>query len=227
MKLILLLVLMSFLFSQKDGNGHFIKTDESVDKNFKYYSPLMLNANAGYLFHQSVEIPEINYSDNVGFSIDADIYLVQGVYLLLSTTLSNTDVTYKTFTNDSSLLIDSHTDSYKYFSPSIGIKYYFRNSKEFNQPWFFSFGLGRNYFSGKHDFDRFSALFELGKLTNFKAGKTQLYFSLSAHMFEAKGYQQYYLDNGYVINDIDFKSYVSIKLNVGVHFDLINKLIRF
>lgn len=235
MKILVFLFLVLALISQTKGNGHFVFSDEAVDKNFRLYSPLMFSVNTGYVYHQNVDYAttqesEIQYTNNIGFSFDADVYLFQGIYALISSTFSNTTETFYKIEKNS-VTEDYLTRSQDYFiwAPYIGIKYYFRRDVNFKEPWFFSFGIGKNYFIGDEGSHRPSVLLELGKVTNIKFAKGQLYFSLSTMLHENRGFVPSYVSSstGRTLLEPGLKTYISAKFTIGLHFNLMEGSIRF
>jgi len=225
------------VFSQERGNGIFIETDDPVDKNYKMYSPFMFEFGTSYLIHQTVEIPEtagiheVDYSNNLAFSTDLNLYLFQGVYALASINFSPLERIDR-FPPTSNNEAKEVSDRYIYVSPYFGIKYYFRKEKEFTAPWFLTFALGKNYFISDTDdrksHDRFSVNLELGRILGETQDRYKFYYSLGLLIHEDRGLVPYYQDNyGRTLSTADFKTYTTLKLNIGVHFDLMKSTIRF
>lgn len=215
---------MCFAVAQEESI--FVEAGPIVDETAVKYPDLFLSIGGGMLFHSDNDLARKSYSNEPTFSIDLSKHLIEGLYLNLSTEFSKTTVQQGV----QELRIDENdnfefrnrtiSSTFTYFSYFLGINYYSRKQREFSNPWFISFGLGNNLFYGKNssEFDRFSLLAKVGRVTDatFLTGK--LSFEASFMIFEDIGV----LDNPYDIYapQVDNVMYTTFKLGASLLFDL-------
>jgi hypothetical protein len=221
LKYIIISIFTIAILSAQSREDIFYEVQKSDKKEVKsIYPDLMLDIGAGYLFHENNKFIKKTYKDNFSLNFDVKKYFFKGSYLNLSVTMSNTEYGRNVFdtTIDSTKFVKN---DYTYLSYYLGIDYFF-NSVDFNDPWFFGFGVGsNNFFSNNGNINRFSLQLRFGKITDLEVLGGNLAFDVSALMFEDRGIQ-YYNDyrTGLYIPQTDWILFTTLKLSASIHYDI-------
>lgn len=228
-QLILCLITLFFLSAQE--STIFTEVEKKPDAIKAEHPEWVLSFGGGYLFHEGNDFMEFandftttDYSNGAHFYLDINRYFFQGIYLVLATTVSTTEEIITP--SAASQATEVQKRKFLYVSPYLGLNYFIRTNRDFTTPWFISFGLGENIFSGSEaNFSRFSVMFKAGKIIDVEVLSGRLTFDISTLIHEDRGLRQYYFrSGGYTIPAAfpDFVTFVTFKMSVGLSFDVMS-----